>query len=250
MRPLVGVPCHGEYEDGADAPRRYVLGRSYVEALRRAGGAVVAIPCCTDPDMLRPIYNSLSGLLLAGGGDMRPRVYRQPETAKLISVDPERDEAELLLTRWATEDDLPLFAICRGIQVLNVALGGTLIQDIPAAMPEALVHHPGPAAPRHRAQHGVVLVPGSRLSTILGRGRPLPQVQVNSFHHQAADEVAPSLRVSARATDGVIEGLECPDRAFVLGVQWHPEEMAARELVQQALFVAFVRACRARRPHG
>lgn len=250
MRPLIGVPCHGEYEDGADAPRRYVLSRTYVECVRRAGGAVVTIPSCTDPELLRPIYSGLSGLLLAGGGDLQPHLYQQQATAKLISVDPERDEAELLLARWAMEDDLPLFAICRGIQVLNVALSGTLVQDISAEVPGALVHNPGLDAPRRRAQHAVALAPGSRLSTILGRGRPVPRVEVNSFHHQAAGEAAPSLRVSARAPNGVIEGLECPDRTFVVGVQWHPEEMASTDPVQQALFDAFVAACTLRRPHG
>jgi len=249
MKPLIGVP--GQREDGAPAgsPPRYVLNRSYVEAVCRAGGAVVVIPPSAEVEALRSVYGVLAGLLLAGGGDVEPALYRRPPTAELVAVDPERDRAELLLTRWAVEDDLPLLAICRGVQVLNVALGGTLIQDIPAEIPGALVHSPQTKPPRDRPQHVVTLAAGSRLAAILGQGRPLARLEVNSFHHQAAGEVAPALRAVAWAPDSVVEGLEHPDRSFVLGVQWHPEEMVASEAAQQALFRAYVEACKGRRSH-
>lgn len=250
MRPLIGVPSHSMFRSAADAQAQYVLNRSYVEALRRAGAAVLTIPVCTDPDALRPVYSRLAGLLLAGGGDIQPRLFGQERTSLVRSVDPERDEAEILLTRWAVEDDLPLLAICRGIQLLNVALGGTLIQDIPSQVPGALVHRPESYVSRAQPQHQVALAAGSRLSTILGLGRPVAQVEVNSFHHQATDAVAPSLRVAARAPDGIIEALECPDRSFLLGVQWHPEDMAATMAAQAALFQAFVAACAARERRG
>ena len=250
MRPLIGVPSHSACRSAADAPAQYVLNRSYVEALRRAGAAVLTIPVCTEPDALRPVYSRLAGLLLAGGGDIRPRLFGQKRIGPVTGVNPERDEAEILLTRWAVEDDLPLLAICRGIQLLNVALGGTLIQDIPSQVPGALPHQTGENVPRARPQHSVALVAGSRLSTILGLGRPVVQVEVNSRHHQAVDEVAPYLRVVARAPDGIIEALECSDRGFVLGVQWHPEDMAATSPAQAALFEAFVAACTARERRG
>ncbi|MDI7276603.1 MAG: gamma-glutamyl-gamma-aminobutyrate hydrolase family protein, partial [Anaerolineae bacterium] len=236
MRPLIGVTCYGELQSDTGLPQRYSLGRGYVEALRRAGAAVVAVPSCGAAELLRPAYRTLSGLLLSGGGDMAPETFGQRDTGHCRGVDRERDQAELLLVRWAFEDDLPLFTICRGTQVLNVALGGTLIQDIPSEVPGALDHYPAASQPRAQPQHPVALAARSRLGAILRpRGAP-EQVAVNSFHHQAALEVAPSLRVVARAPDGVIEGLECPDRSFVLGVQWHPEEMAGAEPVQQALF--------------
>jgi putative glutamine amidotransferase len=247
LKPLIGVPCHG---DSAAVPPRYVLYRSYVDCLRHAGAAVVAIPACTDPELLRPIYGTLAGLLLAGGGDVRPERYGQGDAGNLISVDPERDETEFLLARWAMEDDLPILAICRGIQVLNVALGGDLVQDIPSQVPGALIHNPGPGQARGQVQHPVTLVLNSRLATIVGQGQPRAQLEVNSFHHQCVRQPAPSLRVVARAPDGIIEGLECADRTFVLGVQWHPEELAPVEPPHQAIFHAFVASCAARRTRG
>ena len=225
-----------------------MLSRTYVQAIRGAGGAVVTIPPCRDAELLRPVYGAIAGLLLAGGGDVQPELYGQPVRAELRLVEPERDATEVLLARWAMEDGLPILAICRGIQVLNVALGGTLIQDIPSQVPGALAHNPLPKPPRSRPTHEVHLVGGSRVSTILGLGRPVAQVRVNSFHHQAVDAVASALRVAARAPDGVIEALECPDRGFVIGVQWHPEEMVAGDPAQKALFAAFVEACATKRP--
>ncbi len=241
MVPLIGVPAPSE--EG----RRYALNQSYVEAIRRCGGAVVLIPAAGGVEALRSPYLALAGLLLAGGGDVAPQRYGQPDGGKVFEVNPERDEAEILLTRWALEDNLPLLAICRGVQVLNVALGGTLVQDIPSQVPGALVHHPGTGAPRAWPQHPVRLLAGSRLAAALGRGRAGGTIEVNSFHHQAVETVAPALRAVASAPDGIIEGLEHPDRAFVLGVQWHPEEMVATAPAQEALFRAFVAACAGRR---
>ncbi len=250
MKPIIGVPCHGEFDVPADLPRRYTLNRPYVDGIRRAGGTVVMIPPSTEPESLRPVYNTLSGLLLAGGGDLQPSLYHQPDSGRCTGVDPQRDQAELLLARWAQEDCLPILGICRGIQTLNVALGGTLIQDIPSQVRGSLVHHPGPGQARGDPQHPVAAVPGSRLAAILTRGLRIGEVHVNSFHHQAIDEPALALRVVARAPDGVIEGVEGSSRAFVLGVQWHPEEMAAAQPAQQALFDAFVEAARARQARG
>lgn len=244
MKPLIGVPAYSVYGAPAGATPRYVLNRSYVEAIRGAGGAVVMLPAGRSAEALRPAYVALSGLLLAGGGDVEPWRFGQEPGEHLSLVDPERDEAEILLTRWALEDDLPLLAICRGIQVLNVSLGGTLLQDIPTEVPGALVHQPGAAAPRARPQHPVSLLPGSRLAAALGTH---DRLEVNSFHHQAVESPAPGLHIVAEAPDGIVEGLECPDRSFVVGVQWHPEEMVATSPAQAALFEAFVAACAKRR---
>jgi putative glutamine amidotransferase len=247
MRPLIGVPCFADRDLAEGHSPRYAHNRAYVECLWRAGGAVVLIPPATDPDLLRPIYESLDGLLLSGGGDIQPHLYRQDVQAQLVWVDPERDVTELEMNRWALEDGLPVLAICRGLQVLNVACGGTLIQDIPTQWPGALAHRPAGEQPRWQPQHEVQLVPGSRLARIMGATRPVLGARVNSFHHQAAAVVPAALRVAAQAPDGVVEAIESPDRAFVLGVQWHPEEMAGHDAAQQTLFAAFVEACRTKR---
>ena len=241
MRPLIGIPCHGDY--GSAGKREYILGRKYIDCLRQAGATVVIIPPAMEAELARPILERLDGLLLAGGGDIEAWRFQRPVMAQATYVDVERDETELPLTRWAVAADLPVLAICRGIQVLNVALGGTLVQDIPSLWPGALVHQPGPAAPRSRPQHAVRVDPSSRLAAILGGGAPVSEAQVNSFHHQAAEEIGAGLRVVATSPDGIIEGLEHPGRALVLGVQWHPEEMAPSDPAQMAIFTAFVEAC-------
>jgi putative glutamine amidotransferase len=153
-------------------------------------------------------------------------------------VDASRDRVELLLARKAAEDNLPLLAICRGVQVLNVAWGGTLYQDVPTQIPNALRHNFHPDHARNHLGHEVSIVAGTLLAELLGEAR----LGVNSFHHQAARDVAPGLRVSATSPDGVIEALEAPDKRFVLGVQWHPEELVGDDRRMKRLFDAFVSA--------
>jgi putative glutamine amidotransferase len=157
-------------------------------------------------------------------------------------VSPARDDLELGLTRRAVADAVPLFAICRGMQVLNVALGGTLVQDILSERPGALVH--SQKAPRHEATHPVkVLGEGTRLGRVLGA----LEVEVNSMHHQAIERLGDGLREVAWAPDGVVEGLEMPDEErFVLGVQWHPEELVGHDQAARNLFAAIVDAARRR----
>ena len=186
----------------------------YLAALRELGVA------CTDltPDEPRTI-DGLAGLLVTGGGaDVNPALYGQkprPETDG--PPDEERDIMEVKLIRAALEADLPLLCICRGMQMLNVVHGGDLDQHIPQA---ALHRVKPPPGRRHEPVHVVDVTPGTRLAAILGAGRR----PVNSRHHQAVARVGRFLRVSARAPDGVIEAIERPDRRFVLGCQWHPEE--------------------------
>ena len=247
MKPLIGVPCHGLH---AGQVQSYSLGRAYVDSLRRAGAAVVTIPAGSDADALASTCRGLSGLLLAGGGDVQPARYGAADHPSLIGVDPERDETEVRLARWALVEGVPLLAICRGIQVLNVALGGSLIQDIPSHVPDALVHQPGPGHDRAAPRHAVVISAGSRLAHIVGLGNVPAELQVNSFHHQAIDRVAPGLTVTAHAPDSIIEAVEWPQHPFLVGVQWHPENMAARIPAQQALFDALVLAALEHKPHG
>jgi putative glutamine amidotransferase len=191
----------------------------------------------------RSIYERLDGLLLPGGVDVDPAIYGQEPHPELGKVDDALDEAELVLTRWALEDQLPLLGICRGIQLMNVAAGGTLYQDLRAQFPGAQCHRfvPSQYGRDHRG-HLVHIEPGSHLARALGLSVP-----VNSRHHQAVKDVAPGFVVTARAPDGVIEGLELeglehPGAPFAVGVQWHPENLAAQDAQMLALFQAFVQA--------
>jgi putative glutamine amidotransferase len=212
--------------------------QTYCYAVQRAGGAPVLIPLLDDETALLDVYQHLDGLLLSGGGDVAPRHFGQPRRARLIDLDTARDRAELRLTHWAVQDGLPFLGICRGLQMLNVALGGTLYQDIDMQIPGAQRHRFVPGFARNYLGHEVLVKEDTRLANILGGGR-LP---VNSFHHQAVRDVASTLRVVASAPDGVIEALECLAHRFVLGVQWHPEDLIADDARMLRLFEALVTA--------
>lgn len=195
------------------------------------------IPLNIGKDSLRAVYAKLDGLFLAGGDDVNPALYHQPPHPKTESHDPQRDEVEITLTRWALDDNLPLFGVCRGVQTLNVAAGGTLIQDIHSLVPHALHHDHDSKQPRHLTTHAVETFPGSRVAEVIG-----PRAEVNSFHHQALGVVAPGFRVTATAPDGVIEAVEREGSAFVVGVQWHPEDMVTQDEKMRGLFRAFISA--------
>jgi putative glutamine amidotransferase len=235
--PRIGIPC--QFNDEANTRHRVPLisqNASYVQCVIDAGGLPLPIsPTLTDA-MLREVYESLDGLLLAGGVDVDPALYGEPPHARLGRQDPARDHIELELTRWALADRLPLFGICRGIQMLNVAAGGSLYQDIAEQVAGAL-EHPNGAAPRDAVTHTVRVTPGSRLHAILREA----QVGVNSLHHQAVKQVAPGFTVSGESPDGVVEAMEGVDQPFCLAVQWHPEEMTTVPSMR-ALFHAFVAA--------
>lgn len=241
FRPLVGVPSYS-YDRVLDEtyPPGFLMGEAYVRRLEAAGAAPVIVPLLQGEAALRAIYERLDGVLLAGGGDVAPSCYGEPDHPKLGSVDEARDRVELTLTRWALEDRLPILAICRGIQVLNVAGGGTLYQDIEAQISGAVQHEYHRKRPRTYRAHGVVIEPGSRLAELVG----VHEASVNSLHHQAVKEVAPGFRVTARAEDGVIEGIEYLADHFAVGVQWHPEALAGEDPAQQRLFDGFVHEVR------
>jgi putative glutamine amidotransferase len=204
-----------------------------------AGGAPALIPLDLSRDAWRSLYRRVDGLLLPGGVDVAPARYGEEPHPKLGKVNRPLDEAELVLARWAMDDGLPLLGVCRGIQVLNVAAGGTLYQDLPSQFPGALRHACSPPDyPRTHRAHTIQVEPGSRLAGILGAH----QTAVNSRHHQAVKDLAPGLVVTARAPDGVIEGVESLDGQFAVGVQWHPESLAADDPQMLAIFQALVRA--------
>ncbi|MBC7263798.1 MAG: gamma-glutamyl-gamma-aminobutyrate hydrolase family protein [Chloroflexi bacterium] len=237
MRPLIGITCSSDQQTS-----RFSLARNYIAAVEIAGGAPIIIPYPSDPVILHDVHEKLDGLLLSGGGDVAPHRYGTTDSGHLIEVDEQRDEAEWQLARWALEDNRPLLAICRGIQVLNVALGGTLYQDLSVEYPGALQHRCAPHCPRDHTAHTVSVVQGTLTARLLGV-KPDQVVPVNSFHHQSVKDVATGLIVTARAPDGVVEGLESPAHRFVIGVQWHPEEMLSQAAMRR-LFIGFVEACR------
>lgn len=210
-----------------------------IQAIERAGGLPVLIPCVLEVETLRAIYERCSAILLPGGGDIDPARYGAERYLKTDGIDPARDQTEILLAQWAAEDDRPLFGICRGHQVVNVALGGTLVQDIPDQLNTTIDHHPPADVPRTYLPHKVWIDTSSLLARIVGK----PCLLVNSLHHQAIEQIAPPLVATAYAPDGVVEAAELRDRRFYHTVQWHPEDLTGAEEMQR-LFDALVVAAR------
>ncbi|MDI7246127.1 MAG: gamma-glutamyl-gamma-aminobutyrate hydrolase family protein [Bacillota bacterium] len=242
MRPLVGVTCSSSGPNETGESKRYTLPHDYIHALARAGGDAVILPAtCDDGESAVRLAGTLGGILLSGGADLDPRHFGEDPHPCVGHIDPERDAFELALVRAAIQAGTPILAICRGIQVLNVAMGGTLYQDIASQVNGAIKHKQD--APRYHASHKVVVERHSKLAGMVGAG----EVSVNSFHHQAVREVAPGFFVSARATDGVIEGIESAHDLFVVGVQWHPECMTCAHPAMLEIFEAFVAEAAARR---
>lgn len=230
--PLIGVtPARDK------STHKLTINQDYMDAVIRAGGTPVLLPLLSDQKRLTALLSQLDGLLLSGGEDVSPALYGEEKEAFCGDTDDLRDETEFILCREAVRRDLPVLAICRGVQVLNAALGGTLYQDIASQLPGALVHprNDQPKAP----VHGMQIHERTLLFSILGQEK----IKVNSRHHQAVKAAAPGLCVNAEAPDGLIEGLEMPGKRFVLGVQWHPESLSEKHPEAQALFDALVRSC-------
>jgi len=240
--PLIGISGCVEQSARLSGTPLVAVGVAYVRAVEEAGGAPVVTPPHPNEALLRGIFERLNGLVLSGGGDVLPALYGADDSGLLWSVNEERDRAELTLARWALAEGRPLLAICRGIQVLNVAAGGTLIQDIATQVPDALPHSSVASRPMHSVAHSVELASESRLLALLGT----PTLGVNSAHHQAICALGAGLVVTALAPDGVIEGVEAPGQPFCLGVQWHPEAMLETAPAMRRLFEALVEAARAR----
>jgi putative glutamine amidotransferase len=211
---------------------------SYVEALLAAGGLPVLIPVSVQGEDLAELYGRLQGVILPGGGDVAPAYYQAEAHPATHEVDADRDQAELWLARQALSDGKPFFGICRGLQVLNVASGGSLVQDLPSEQPQSARHlYHYPDYPLDYPAHSVKIEEDSLLAGCFDS----PIVEVNSRHHQAMREVGAGLQVIGRSPDGVIEAVQATTAPFVLGVQWHPENMQA-QAGMRALFERFVAA--------
>jgi putative glutamine amidotransferase len=242
-RPLIGIPSFYDTTSPESMPPRFAMSRPYIAALAASGAVPLIIPLGLDDETLRALYERLDGLFMAGGGDLNPETYGCEPHPKTNGIDALRDETELRLLHWALDDHLPILGVCRGVQALNVAAGGTLIQDIADELPHAIRHQYFPEKQRDYVAHPVEVESRSHLARIIGH-----KAQVNSFHHQAVRAVAPNFRAVAFAPDGVIEAIEHCDREFVIGVQWHPEGLIAFDGAMRNLFETFVQ--HSRRKHS
>lgn len=234
-RPRIGITMRIEPDTN-----RFYLARYYSEAVEAAGGLPVHLPLIPNQSFIQATIEHLDGILLPGSdSDVDPLRYEQDPHPKLGRVHPEKDETDLLVLEQVETRRIPLFAICFGVQVLNVSRGGTLIQDIESQWPNAIKHEQGP--PRDRPSHVVRMLPESTLGQLAGTKR----ARVNSHHHQAIEKLGRELVATAWASDGLVEAVEDPrtDR-FVMGVQWHPELGWERDKLSQALFSRFVDAAR------
>lgn len=241
MRPLIGISCsmgQAIYSMTQDNPPQlqHRMNDSYIKAVTRAGGIPVILPNNTDISCVEEIAAKLDGFLLSGGDDVDPALFGERATAKLGAVIPRRDNFEIALTRYVVEKtNKPMLGICRGIQVMNVAMGGSLHIDLPS---DGKLCHSLNMYPRNVCSHEVVMTPNTRMAGLMGGDTG----NVNSFHHQAIKDVAEGLVVSARSVpDGVVEAVELPGERFVVGVQWHPEELVDCEEAVM-LFRSFVQA--------
>lgn len=241
-RPVIGIATQTLPAVAGERQACWLMGRSYIEELRKVGAVPWVIPLIPqDPDTLQEIFDRLDGVFITGGVDVDPGRYGEPKTPLCGTIDPDRDAVEIALLRHALNRNLPVLAVCRGIQILNVACGGTLYQDVSAQVPAALKHDyfPTPERPcRKYLAHDVTVKAGSRLGHILGDAR----VPVNSMHHQAIKDLAPGLAATAYAPDGIIEAVEGTDSQYLVAVQWHPEELTETQPGQARLFRTFAGA--------
>lgn len=244
-RPIIGIPTQVIQSLGgipADFPPSWAMSQRYVRALTAAGAVPWLIPLLPDePETLRAIYHGLDGLFLPGGADIDPAAYGEARHPNCEQSDPARDRVELLLTEWAIRDRMPILGVCRGLQLLNLAGGGTLWQDLESQRPESIKHDYFPfrdGFPRDHLAHAVVVRPGTRLAEIVGVG----EYHVNSMHHQGIRDLPSAFVVSATAPDGLIEAIEGLGDQFVLAVQWHPEALTEKDPRALRLFEAFTAA--------
>jgi putative glutamine amidotransferase len=233
-QPVIALTLDYEQPGGYSKLPWYALRENYCAAVVRAGGLPILLP--HEPDQVAAYLDKIDGLVVTGGAfDVDPALFGATSRHAAVTTKDRRTQFELAITRAALAADKPVLGICGGQQLLNVALGGTLIQHIPDEVPGALAHEQ--PNPRTEPGHSVAVAPGTLLHRITGAA----ELAVNSAHHQAVKDVAPGMVVDAVAADGVIEGIEDPRHRFCLGVQWHPEYAISRG--DEAIFAAFVAAC-------
>ena len=241
-KPIIGVtPDYnaGDRKDMGGKEPTYFLRARYMRAIEDAGGIPVVLPLLSNRAAWRQVVAHVHGLLVTGSGsDLAPELYGERQRHKFAHMSRERATMELGIAKAAYRADVPMLGICGGMQSINVALGGTLYQDIAAQLKTPIDHLPAYSATK--TTHAIRIAPDSLLRRIAGKAR----VDVNSSHHQSVKKVAPKLLQTAVSPDGVIEAIEAPNRAFLLGVQWHPEFLYDRDPIQRRLFSALIRAAR------
>lgn len=247
-RPLIGVTTsemrraesiQPTPEGEPPARLEMALGLPYLRGLEAAGGLPVVMPPLHE-EAIEPLLDRLDGICLSGGPDLDPEGYGAKPHPELGPVEPDLDRFELAVARRADAREMPILAICRGTQAINVVRGGALHQHLPEISTE-IVHRQ--QIPGDQPSHPVTIEPGSRLAEALAEDDEVAALEVNSFHHQAIDRLGEGLRISARAPDGTVEAVEDPTRPFLIGVQWHAETLVHRPY-EAALFRHFVAACR------
>ncbi|HBV98106.1 MAG: peptidase C26 [Peptococcaceae bacterium BICA1-7] len=236
MKPFIGITCSWDEEKG-----QYFLGGMYVEAVEAGGGIPIPLAYSQCEDDLKRICASLNGLVLSGGGDVDPHFFGEEPISAVGEICPGRDKFEISLARQALAANIPILGICRGMQVLNIAAGGDIYQDIANQLGERLIKH-SQMAPRWHPTHEITVAGETLLSSILRPG----VIRVNSFHHQAVRNPAPGFIISARSPDGVAEAIESRDSSFTLGVQCHPETLWKREPAFLTLFERLSQSARMR----
>lgn len=232
MKPIIGITS------GIKDESLVMTAYDNIHAIVQAGGVPMVLPNLADEQLADRLLEQLDGLLATGGGDIDPTLFGEEPHPKLGEVSPLRDQFELMIVRKALQANKPVLGICRGCQILNVAAGGTVYQDIYSQCSQELLQH-AQRAPRAHASHFVDIEEETMFYEIIQMGR----IKVNSYHHQAVHRVADGFRVSAAAGDEIIEAIESTRHAFALGVQWHPENMTGRDPYADAIFKAFVDAC-------
>ena len=245
-RPVIGVTTQTLHSiDGIPAglPQSVVMNQRYYVAVAMVGAAPILIPLLDDePEALRGAYDVCDGILIPGGVDVDPTCFGEEPHHKLGRIDTSRDRTEIQLAKWAVEDRKPLLGLCRGLQVINVALGGTLWQDLEEQYPNAIKHDyfPTYGFERDHLAHEVTITKGSRLRSLM----ELDQIPVNSMHHQGIKTLAPSLSPAAVAPDGLVEAAEIAGDNFCIGVQWHPEVFELTDPHTRHVFREFIEASR------
>lgn len=234
---IIGIPA-GRFENKNGSPT-YQSRQVDVQAILAAGGMPVLLPAAIPLEDVPALVAQFDGFYFTGGGDLDPTLYGEQNHERVYGINSERDAFELALLREVVARDKPLLAVCRGMQTLNVACGGTLYVDILSQMPGAQKHDWWPTYKRNKLVHDVSVTPDSFLADILGE----VELRTNSLHHQSVRQVADELRAVAFASDGVVEGIEHPNKRFMVGVQWHPEWLQDQQPMQK-LYKAFIDACK------
>ncbi|MEH7075853.1 gamma-glutamyl-gamma-aminobutyrate hydrolase family protein [Neobacillus drentensis] len=234
-KPIIGIT--GAYVKHNDYMEGVYVHHDYHKSVAVNGGIPIILPYI-NPEIALETLELCDGIILSGGEDVDPELYDQDPHQELGPTTPERDLAEIAMAKYALDNNIPLLAICRGVQILNVALGGTLIQDIPSQVPASIQH--AQKIDRSLDTHWVSIAKDSKLFDIISSER----VRVNSLHHQAIGQVSSELRVVAQSSDGIVEAVEyIHPTTFTLGVQWHPESMASTNTKMNQMFTEFIKSC-------